>query len=56
VLAEAVDYFFGDGARVPASTNMHDRLADLLLTALTFSMEDPGALITRGAREWMCGL
>lgn len=44
VLSEAVDYFFGDMARVPASTNIHDRLMDLLLTTLSFSLEDPGAL------------
>lgn len=51
VLAEAVDYFFGDAARVPASTNMHDRLMDLLLTALTFSMEDPGMITASDPRK-----
>lgn len=36
-------YFFGDSARVPAATNLHDRLMDLLLTTLSFSLDDPGA-------------
>ena len=41
VLVDAVDYFFGADARVPAATNLHDRLMDLLLTAMSFSLEDP---------------
>ncbi len=51
VLAEAVDYFFGDTARVPASTNLHDRMMDLLLTALSFSLDDPGACQPLHSRE-----
>lgn len=38
-----MDAFFGQGSgRVPPSTNLHDRLADLLLTALAFAADDPG--------------
>ena len=38
-LMEGVTYYFGGGA---AAMNMHERLADLLLMGLSFSMEDPG--------------
>ncbi len=41
-MGESVDFFFGDAARVAPSTNLHDRLADLLLTAMAFAADDPG--------------
>lgn len=49
-MQETVEAFFGDGGgRVPPGTNLHDRLADLLLTALAFAAEDPGAALPAGA-------
>lgn len=36
---DSVNYYFGGGA---AAMNLHERLADLLLMELSFSMEDPG--------------
>lgn len=53
MLTEAVDYFFGEKACVPASTNLHDRLMDLLLTALSFSLDDPGVTL-QYRREAAC--
>ena len=36
---DGVKHYFGGGA---AAMNLHERLADLLLMELSFSMEDPG--------------
>ena len=36
---EGVKHYFGGGA---AAMNLHERIADLLLMELSFSMEDPG--------------
>ena len=38
-LLDGVNFYFGGGA---AAMNLHERLADLLLMELSFSMEDPG--------------
>lgn len=38
-LMEGVKHYFGGGA---AAMNLHERIADLLLMELSFSMEDPG--------------
>ena len=38
-LMEGVKHYFGGGA---AAMNLHERIADLLLMQLSFSMEDPG--------------
>lgn len=43
-MAETVDFFFGENAAVAPRTNLHDRLADLMLTALTFALDDPGTV------------
>ena len=36
---EGVKHYFGGGE---AAMNLHERIADLLLMELSFSMEDPG--------------
>ena len=36
-----MNFYFGGGA---AAMNLHERLADLLLMELAFSMEEPGAV------------
>lgn len=38
-MKHAVEHYFGGGSEL---LNMHERLADLLLIALSFSLEDAG--------------
>ena len=38
-MREPVHHYFGGGA---AALNMHERMADVLLTVLSLSMETPG--------------
>lgn len=45
-LEESVQHYFGGGA---AAMNLHERLADLLLMELAFSMEDAGKLTMQPA-------
>lgn len=42
VMKNAVEHYFGGGSEL---LNMHERLADLLLIALSASVEDGGALL-----------
>lgn len=42
-LGDAVTHYFGGGE---AAMNLHERLCDLMLMQLSFSMEEPGTFMT----------